>query len=663
MSCNFPLRNLLAPAAAVLLSLLPEHLSAQTVSQDLTLLPGWNAVWLEVAPVDSDGLPQSPEDIFGAHQNITIVLSPKLLAGTAEFFADDPSEVTTVFNQPEWEQWTQPAQAADNLTQITGNRAYLIKTLALTTVTIEGNVEFHPPVWAPDRYNLIGFGLDSSPTFDSFFAASGTTHPTNRIYRLIPDTGKWVVVADPATETMTSNEAYWVFASGPSNYMGPVAVDFDSSAIGILSFGGPDDVVTVGSGASALYLDLEEITFTNLNSSGNAATPTLDLINSDDDSGNFSLRTVTPVPSTLGYTAGNLVDTAPGASPSPSSLDETVAPLSSAILTLGAIREWESGSVSRTNVYRLGTGAGSAFWLPVTALLSSVELATDTLGEDDAAVAGLWVGEVSVTSATSLVEDGSPVREAATPAPLRILLHSDSTGKVNLLSQVTLMQTKTADSSIPSDPVLVVDSDQIPIFEGIRERNDKRVGLRIETVAFDMPRSTTEAAQSDGDDTDGEDDLIDTMVSEATSTGSTWSDASDYDTRAKVLADIENAIDSFLIFSSGRPSTLQEAYDLTLLCDGALGAGKTVQTITGTLSLDGFHRSNPFRHAYSQKHTKGPSITRELSIVFDPEQSVSDRLLGTYEEGITGLTKSTITLTGTIKLERISTVDTLQGAP
>ena len=181
MNCNFPLRNLLASAAAVLLSLLPEDLSAQTVSQELTLLPGWNSVWLEVAPVDSDGLPKSPGDIFSAHQNIVTVLSPKLLAGTAEFFADNPSDVNTSFNQPEWEQWTQPAQAADNLTQITGNRAYLIKALALTSVTIEGNVEFHPPVWAPDRYNLIGFGLDSSPTFDSFFAASGTTHPTNRI--------------------------------------------------------------------------------------------------------------------------------------------------------------------------------------------------------------------------------------------------------------------------------------------------------------------------------------------------------------------------------------------------------------------------------------------------------------------------------------------------
>jgi hypothetical protein len=509
----------------------------------------------------------------------------------------------------------------------------------------------------------VGFGLDSSPTFQEYFEAAGTSHPTDRIYRLIPGTGNWVKVSNPATETMRSNEAYWVFASGPSTYMGPVAVDFDGAASGTLSFGGPDDVVTIGSGASALELDLEEITFTNLSTSDTSATPVLDLINSDDDSGSFTLRTVTPDPGSLGYIAGNLVDTALGATASPSSLDETVEPHSSTVLTLGAARDWDSGEVGRTNVYRLRTGAGSAFWLPVTASLNSVQLSTDTLGEDDAAVAGLWVGEVSVTGVTSLVEDGSPVREAAAPAPIRILLHSDESGKVNLLSQVTLMQTKTADSSIPSDPVLVVDSDQIPIFEGIKERNGKRVGIRLEAVAFDMPRNVTEEAQSDDDTSDGEDDLIDAIVAEATSSSTTWLDGTGYSSRTLVLDDLENAIDSYLLFSSGRPSTLQETYDLTLLCDGALGAGKTVQTITGTLSLDGFHRSNPFRHSFHPKHAKGPSITRELSIVFDSEQAVSDRLVGTYEEELTGLTKSAITLTGTIEIHRISPVDSLQGAP
>jgi hypothetical protein len=70
----------------------------------------------------------------------------------------------------------------------------------------------------------------------------------------------------------------------------------------------------------------------------------------------------------------------------------------------------------------------------------------------------------------------------------------------------------------------------------------------------------------------------------------------------------------------------------------------------------------PFRHAYHQKHGKGPKITREISIVFDSDQQVPDRLVGSYEEQITGLAKSRLTLSGSIKLERISAVDRLEGS-
>jgi len=662
MKLTFPL--LLGKVLVILLFLLPQSIFAQSATQNITLVTGWNAIWLEVSPVytagDKEGLPKSPGDIFGEDVKIKTVLSPKPLAGTAEFFAKTPSDVMTSFNKPEWEQWSNPAQALavddedldDNLSIITGNRAYLIEATAPTTVSIEGKVKFRPPTWAPDRYNLLGFGLHGTPTFQEFFEAAGSSHPTDRIYRLIPSTGNWVKVSSPATETMNSNEAYWIFSSGPSTYMGPVAVAFDSAVTGILRFGGPGDVVTIGSGASALHLDLEEITFTNLRTSDTSATPVLDLINSDEDSGSFTLRTVTPDPDSLGYIAGNLVDTTLGATASPSSLDETVEPLSTTVLTLGAARNWESGSVGRTNVYRLRTGAGSAFWLPVTASLNSVQLSTDTLPDDTAAVAGLWIGEVSVSGVTSFVEDGAPVRAAAAPAPILILLHSNATGQVNLLSQVTVMQTKTADSSIPSEPVLVVDPDQIPIFEGIKERNGKRVGLRLESVAFDMPRDISVSSQSDDDPTDSEDDLVD-IIAASLSTDANTVIRSDVD---------ENTIDSYLVSSSLRPSTLKEVYFKNLLCDGALGSGKTVQTIAGSLTLDGFHRSNPFRHAYHQKHGKGPKITREISIVFDSDQQVPDRLVGSYEEQITGLAKSRLTLSGSIKLERISAVDRLEGS-
>ncbi|MBB08140.1 MAG: hypothetical protein CMN03_07730 [Roseibacillus sp.] len=636
-------------------------LPAQTVDQTITLQEGWNAVWLEVSPVSAAGLPKTAEEVFGPEETITNVLSPKPLYGTAEVFAASPEATDALFNQAEWEQWSKSEDGEDSGEEdwmVTGNRAYLIEASENRSITIPGEVTFHPPTWVPDRYNLIGFGLSGSPSFQQFFGSAGNTHPVTSNafgYRLVSTTGQWVAIS-PGDE-MISNEAYWIFASGPSNYMGPVSVDFDGASSGTLAFGGPDDVVEVGTGQSALELDLEEITFTVV-AGDSPNLPVLDLITSDDNSEALTLQVVTPQPTTLGYNPGNLIDTSPGATTAPSAIFDT--PLTNdpatTHLTLGANRDWESGNVGRTNIYRLSTGqSGASFWLPVSATLSSLELAADLRSDDVTSLAGLWVGEVSLSAVTSLVEDGAPVRDATAPAPLQILLHSNREGDVNLLSQVTVMQTRTADASLPSEPVLVVDPAQIPFFEGIKKRNGKRVGVRLESVAFDMPRTLADDTQAD---------LLDVIEATAASNTTTWSDATSHaDIDRNDLNAIAAAVDSYLTFTSGRPSSLQEAYDLQLSLDGNLGEGKTVRTRSGTLILDQFHRSNPFRHAFHKKHAKGPKITRELSLVFDSTQSISDRLTGTYNEEISGLTKSTLTLTGDLILQRVSSVDRLQGAP
>lgn len=684
-----PLPLLLGNALSALLFLLPSYLPAQvTTTTTITLVPGWNAVWLDIdplfTPAGQEARPASPDDIFSSHLEVITILSPQPLATTAEFFARSPSTLglasndgLTSFTQREWQQWNRTPQADDNLAIITGNRPYLIEATASTQVEIEGTVRFYTPEWAPDRFNLIGFALNGSPTFEAFFEASGPRHPTDRIFRLIPTSGNWTVVQDPASETMNSGEAYWIFSQGASNYMGPVAVSFEGDKSGTLNFAGPDDVQTVGDS----QFDLEEITFTNLRTSGTDATPSLDLIISDGQPGDLSFRTVTPDAdsATRTFLPGNLVDSTPGPTANPSALtvsgtDEdgnpieldanTISPRSSTYLTLGAIRNWDTGGTSRTNLYRLSTGAGSIFWLPVTATLNTVQLATETLPEANAANAGLWVGEASVTEVTSFVEDGAPVRKAATPAPIRIILHANpmnDAGNVHLLSQVTLMQTKTADSSVRPEPVLVIERESIPFFEGVQERDGKRVGLRIESVAYDMPRDATVASQSDADPTDSQSDLIDMIVSESTSPSTEWSDGQNsYQTRADVDS---AAIDSYLSFRGIRPPTLKENYVSALRCAGAIGAGRTVTTLPGTLVLDGFHRSNPFRHALHQRHGKGPKITREMSIIFDTEQNVPDRLTGVYQEQILGLAKQRVILEGTIKMERVSNVTQLEPAP
>ncbi len=633
---------------------------AQSVGQTLTLSPGWNAVWLEVEPVDANGLAKAPGDVF-TNPSVLSVASPKPLSGLSEFFASEPGAITT-FNQDEWQQWKRSDPAGlNNLSLINGNRPYLIQVAAGSPVVLSltGKASFYRPNWTPDRYNLIGFGLQGTPTFDAFFGPSGTKHPVGKIFTLNASTGNWDKVT--SSTPMVSGQAYWVFCSGQSNYMGPVSVDFDLAAIGKLDFAGPLDAVTVGTGVDALELDLEEIVFSNTGTA--ATTPELDLITPDSGAGGLSLYVVNPAASTLGYGRGNQVDSAPGAGAS-AALGKTVASKQTGILTLGARRNWND-SLPRTNLYRLNTGAnGASFWLPVSSVRGDVTL--PTTGTPASEVTGLWVGEVVFSAATSIVEDGSPVRPSAGTAPMRVLIHSDGGGSVRLLSQVTIMQTKTADSEIKAAPVLVADPAKIPFFEGVKERAGKRVGLRIEAVAYDMPRKLDGVSQ--GNLIEDPKFLTLTTLGPALQ-AALGQDASTRTQDQKNLINSSSAaiaaakltipglLPNFLLSSAGRPPKLVEAYDLSAPMTGAVGAG---QTVTGNLTLDPFHRSNPFRHAYHHDLAKGPQITRTLSITFDAEQPATGRLRGTCTETINGLIKSNLTLTGLVEFSRVSAVDSLQ---
>jgi hypothetical protein len=589
-------------STVVLVGLVTEAASAlaQTAPQAITLVPGWNAVWLEVEPLyptgDSKaGQPKAPADVF-TNSAIDIVATPKPLASSAEFFATEPGSVPTSggvtdFNRDEWLQWKRvDAAGTSNLAAIFGNRPYLIHSTgaAAVTLTLTGKARFFRPKWTPDRYNLLGFGLEGTRTFTMFFGPSGTKHPVDKIFTLNAS-GSWVKVTPG--QTMESDKAYWIFSSGPSTYMGPVAFDFDCAvSTGSLDYAGPGDAVKVGTDT----LDLKELTFTNLGAT--SATPTATAISADPA---LMLYRVTPASTNLSYVRGNgfLAAFVPVAS------QQTLT------LTIGAKRTFIDDSL-HTSLYRLKTStAGASFYLPVTALRSEVQQTAIAGGAAPASlVTGLWVGDVVVDTATSIVVDGAPAQATTGTAPLRIIMHSDAGGTVRLLSQVTLMQTKTGDPTVSGDPVLVVDPAKIPFFEGIKIRDGKRVGVRVESVAYDMPRSA-----------------------------SAWTGAD-------------------LITFATRPTALQETYDLSRQMTGAIG-----QTVTTSLTLDPFHRSNPLRHVYHQDLPKGPKITRTMSIVFDAAGEVPDALTGNFTETIQGLIKDNLTLSGRVNLHRVSHVATLQG--
>jgi hypothetical protein len=636
----------------------------QSATQSITLTAGWNAVWLEVEPVDGSGMTRPPEDVF-TNPAIQMMATPKPLAGLAEFFSEDPDSVNT-FNQDDWQQWkrTDPTGGND-LPRIDGNRPYLIQVAPGTasfTVTLTGNARFFRPSWNPDRYNLVGFGLKGTPSFDQFFGPSGSKHAVSKIFTLDATSGNWQRVTGSAA--MASGRSYWVYCSGPSNYMGPVAVSFGAASTGRLGFAGPSDVVSVGSGVDALQLDLEELVFSNFGSA--TATPELDLISKTADG--LALHVVRPATDSLSYLRGNQVDSSVGAGAS-SSLGESIASQKTATLTLGALRNWPDDA-PRTNLYRLSTSAtGASFWLPASAFRSDIQQAAGVVaGVPASEVTGLWVGEAIASSVTSIVEDGAPSRPSSGSAPLRVMLHSDAGGQVRLLSQVTLMRTKTADPEISSESVLVVDSARIPFFEGVKERNGKRVGVRLDSIAYDMPRKLD--ADSQGGMINDPNFLALTALSSALQTALAKDPSIRTPAEVTHIGNSSSAINSakagipgllpnYLVSRKIRPSKLTESYRKSLPASGSIGAG---QAVTAALTLDPFHRSNPFRHAYHQNLAKGPNVQRTLTFTFDATQAVADRLTGSFTETLHGLIKSDLTVSGRIEFRRISPAATLEGA-
>ncbi|MGA1238240.1 MAG: hypothetical protein ACO34E_15415 [Limisphaerales bacterium] len=290
--------------------------------------------------------------------------------------------------------------------------------------------------------------------------------------------------------------------------------------------------------------------------------------------------------------------------------------------------------MDRTLVYRLRSGGGTEFWLPITAVRNDVQEPGDLLPETEVLRSvGLWVGEVVVNGVTSLVRDGAPVENSAGGIPLRVLLHSDESGNVSMLSAVTLMKRRTADASVEAVPVLVVDPAKIPFFEGIQERGGKKAGVRLEAVAYDMPRRMDATSQA-------------ALLSDEAYLG---------------LGLTAESIEEFLVTRQTRPPSLSEVYHLTWPMEGAIGAGKTVRTASARpLVLDPFHRSNPLRHAYHQSHSKGPEIRREFVFVFEPEPQADGVLRGSYTEIVNGLIQSELRSSGTIQLRRVSTVAHLE---
>ena len=623
-------------------------LQAATQTQTLNLQVGWNAVWLGVAPINTNGSAQTVDQVFqGSGFTIDVVARPVNPVGTAEFVSDPG----VTFNQPGWLVWyLDPVSGGNDIFPVPGEQAYLIHvtsgngaangTLA-GSITISGEVKFFEPSWKVGAYNLIGFNVSGSVTFSDYLAALGDTDISAGgsipvVQRLDSASGGWV--GANGTESIQAGEAYWVWAPTSlrdPHYAGPVAVDADGS--GGLNFGNGPGTIEVpdpqGTAGDTLLLSKAELTFANLDATAAHAITITKISPASDDLRLFALE---PQPASLAWQ----IPSGSGVAPISTWNVLDLAAQTAKTVTVGADRNWTSGLPTRENLYRIEVSLASGacyFWLPVKASRSDLS-AVPAIGQADAAVyTGLWVGEVALKNVTSLAESGAPLKPATSSLPIEIILHSDGTNPPVLLSHVLLMKTKTSDEEIASEPVLVLDEAKIPYFEGIEERGGKLVGRRIESVAYDLPRKL---------------DLV-TQAALATAHG--------LGTTAALTAYVNG--------QTARPPELVEEYYSTWPLAGTLepnGQVRTASTAAGDatdspLSLDPFHRSNPFRHAFHPSHGAGYAIERSFTITFD-ETHEDGLLRGTYRESVTGLTASAnpLQVQGSITLRRITDIAELQ---
>ncbi len=463
---------------------------AQTVTQSLTLRPGWNSVWLEVQPTDN-----SVEAVFGGLPLESVWTYQARLSAVQ--FIEDPAE--PVWNRSSWRVFVPTNRFEsfqNNLFTVQAHRPYLvhITNSAPLTWSVTGRPSVRSLEWVADSLNLVGFPVDPglAPTFSDYFRSStAQTDPATgkprKIYRLQPS-GAWVLAND--NETMERGVAYWVYSAGASAFTGPV--DLGPTQGDGLDYGG----------------SLSQVTLRLRNLEGTPRVVTL----SDQ-----------AVPSLLSYYqfSTNNADTWPGLPPN---FNVSLPGGTTRDLQL-AVRRQAFVSAEYASILEIRSDDGVLYQLPVTAR-TSAGLAT-VLGQSPAEEArghaGLWVGTVTlnaVAEVNSGVVETNPVTHAVsrtgvsaatTPTRselnFRILLHVDTHGVTRLLKDVIQMW---RDGTYTNDPsglqrtaeagrvVLLTDTRLLTQFRGIALRDGVAVGRRISTLGYDFYGGTNNTLELSG---------------------------------------------------------------------------------------------------------------------------------------------------------------------
>ncbi len=442
----------LAPALLLLLMVIPGALPAvraQWQTQNFTLKPGWNAIFLEVdaSYLQLDDLVANPAN---PAPNIAEVWLWQPAPSTLQF-TTTPAEPSGANSQ--WAVWYKPTGVADTLNRMVGNAAYLVRNTGTTDFIWRITGKPVPPryQWTTTGLNFIGFPTPAAapPRFDNFLDPVPELLNSAQIYRypggeVGPPNPQAVLGPSALFNTRVNRgEAFWIRSSDPgyyNRYFGPLDVHLQNAA-GV--------EFSTALGTSSLRLK---------NTTATAQTVLLSLVASGPPppvpNGQSAIVGTPPLlvrgprnPTDLTYTYSVLNP----ASPQTFSLAPSGTPGGDLEIILGLNRSAMSATPGDfyAGVLRFTDAGGrSQVDVPVSATVA------DTVG--------LWVGSASVDRVGQYLKtytpgpDGHPalvsnpasgapyeidhINTALTPVsrpfPLRLIVHNDAGGAARLLQRV-----------------------------------------------------------------------------------------------------------------------------------------------------------------------------------------------------------------------------------
>ncbi len=378
---------------ALVLLALAGSARAHWFSTTYSLKGGWNAIYLH-----GDATYAAPDVLFPNSGDAAAVLEVWRWNPKPNQIQFTHSPLIPSAGTPEWNVWKRGLPAQSNLSQMTGQTAYLVRCsgTAATTYNVPLVQKAMPPAaaWVRSGANLLGFPTRLNgaayPSFSTWFqpfpaAISGNA----KIYKYVGGDLSFsnpIQVFSTATEQVDRNKAYWFEAEVVGNFYAPLNISL-SQATG-LDFGRSGSVITA------------------LIRNTTAANVTL---------------TLTPVPS-LAAPAGQ--DAVTGDVPLTRRTFDTQTATWTETPVAGAYTEVIGANSTVELSFGINraamSGASNALYASLLRLTDSSNLFDISLPASArvASMAGLWVGDATVTNVSSQVQSRATAKAVVTDGVL-----------------------------------------------------------------------------------------------------------------------------------------------------------------------------------------------------------------------------------------------------